>query len=71
MLNNGLSYTTFYHIQMKEKLYLLTPLQHHNFHIDQCVVEKWKNKIKMQIGHLLFLDRKTSIIHMLLYKLSR
>ncbi len=37
---HGLSYIVFSHIQTKEQLYLLTPFQHQNFHIDQCVVEE-------------------------------
>jgi hypothetical protein len=34
------SNTTLSCIRTKEGLYLLTPLQHQNFHIDQHVVEK-------------------------------
>jgi len=59
----------FFHIQTKKRLYLLTPLQHHNFHIDQCVVEEM-NRLKTCanwtpfVHQLIFLI----IIHMLLYK---
>jgi hypothetical protein len=42
---HGLSYITFCCIWKKEQLYLLTPLQHQNFHIDQCVVEEM-NRLK-------------------------
>jgi hypothetical protein len=39
---HGLSYTTFSCIQTEKELYLLTPLQRHMFHIDQCENEKIK-----------------------------
>jgi len=42
---HGLSYIILFCIQTKEWLYLLIPLQHQNFHIDQCVVEKM-NRLK-------------------------
>jgi hypothetical protein len=54
--NNGLSYTNFYCIWTKERLYLLTSFKHHNFHIDQCVVEKIKKLKTLKIGPFLFFD---------------
>jgi hypothetical protein len=53
----------------KEGLYLLTPFQHQNFHIDQCVVEGM-NILKTFANWTTFFPQfKTFIIHMLLYKL--
>ncbi len=43
---HGLSCIIFFHIQTKERLYLLISLQHHSFHINQSIAEKMK-KLKV------------------------
>ncbi len=52
-LNHRLSYIDFSCIRTKEGLYLLTPLQHQNFHIDQRVVEKL-NRLKTLANWITF-----------------
>lgn len=37
VVKHNLTYTIIYHIWTKEKLYLLAPLQHKNFHVDEYV----------------------------------
>jgi hypothetical protein len=65
---HGLSYITLSYIQTKERLYLLIPLQHQNFHIDQCVVKEM-NRLETFANRTTFVPQlKTFIIHMLLYK---
>jgi len=67
---HGLSYIVISCIQTKEWLYLSTPFQHQNFHIDQHVVEEMNRLKKIANWTTLFFDWKTFIIHILLYKPS-
>lgn len=39
---HGLTYTALSRICTKEKLYLLAPLQHSNFHVESPVIEEMK-----------------------------
>jgi len=61
----------FFTFKKKKRLYLLTPLQHHNFHIDQCMVEEMET-LKTCANWTPFVHRLIfkKIIHMLLYKPS-
>jgi hypothetical protein len=60
---HGLSYIIFSRIQTKEWLYLLTPLQHQNFHIDQCVVEKM-NRLKTFANWTTFVPQLQNFYHL-------
>jgi hypothetical protein len=60
--NHGISYIDFFHTRTKEGLYLLTPLQHQNFHIDQCVVEKM-NRFKTLSNWITFVLQFQNFYH--------
>jgi hypothetical protein len=60
--NHGLSCTNFSRIQTKEGLYLLTPLDHQNFHIGQCVVEKM-NRLKTLANWITFVLQFQNFYH--------
>jgi hypothetical protein len=68
---HGQSYIALSCIRIKEGLYLLPPLQHQNFHIDERVIEKM-NRLKTFANWTTFVPQLYIffIIHMSLYKLS-
>jgi hypothetical protein len=59
---HGLSYITLSCNWTKEQIYLLTPLQHQNFHIDQCVVEEM-NKLKTFANWTTFVPQLKKLYH--------
>jgi hypothetical protein len=59
---HGLSYIALSCIRIKEGLYLLPPLQHQNFRIDQCLIEKM-NRLKTFANWTTFVPQLKNFYH--------